>query len=262
MKLALRLAAKGRGRTSPNPMVGAVVVTAAGLIVGQGYHRRAGGRMTGLGRLERYVLGRTLTAVAAALAVIGSVIVLVQFVDLSRSVGVRADVSVAQIFALTLLKTPSLILVLLPFMFLFGGIAAFVGLNRRSELIAMRAAGVSAWRFILPAAGAAFVIGETEEIRFDIFYAAARARIRRVMCVVTALSLVILYAVSLPAVIDYVTFMKVEHTAYMKIRFDFLFSIYIVFTVAAIIRYLWLGCQAIWGKAPIAYDPTQAGSGV
>jgi diaminohydroxyphosphoribosylaminopyrimidine deaminase/5-amino-6-(5-phosphoribosylamino)uracil reductase len=42
MKLALRLAAKGRGRTSPNPMVGAVVV-AAGRIVGQGYHRRAGG---------------------------------------------------------------------------------------------------------------------------------------------------------------------------------------------------------------------------
>ncbi|HET6673685.1 MAG TPA: bifunctional diaminohydroxyphosphoribosylaminopyrimidine deaminase/5-amino-6-(5-phosphoribosylamino)uracil reductase RibD [Nitrospiraceae bacterium] len=42
MSLALRLAAKGRGRTSPNPMVGAVVVAGA-RIVGQGYHRRAGG---------------------------------------------------------------------------------------------------------------------------------------------------------------------------------------------------------------------------
>lgn len=42
MALALRLAAKGRGRTSPNPMVGAVVV-AGNRIVGQGYHRRAGG---------------------------------------------------------------------------------------------------------------------------------------------------------------------------------------------------------------------------
>lgn len=42
MALALRLAARGRGRTSPNPMVGAVVV-ANGRIVGQGYHRRAGG---------------------------------------------------------------------------------------------------------------------------------------------------------------------------------------------------------------------------
>ncbi len=42
MALALSLAAKGRGRTSPNPMVGAVVV-AGNRIVGQGYHRRAGG---------------------------------------------------------------------------------------------------------------------------------------------------------------------------------------------------------------------------
>lgn len=42
MALALRLAARGLGRTSPNPMVGALVV-ADGRIVGQGYHRQAGG---------------------------------------------------------------------------------------------------------------------------------------------------------------------------------------------------------------------------
>ncbi|MCC2642939.1 MAG: ribD [Nitrospira sp.] len=42
MTLALRLAAKGRGLTSPNPMVGALVVT-RGRIVGQGAHRKAGG---------------------------------------------------------------------------------------------------------------------------------------------------------------------------------------------------------------------------
>ena len=41
MKLALRLAAKGAGWVSPNPMVGAVVVK-DGQIVGQGYHRRVG----------------------------------------------------------------------------------------------------------------------------------------------------------------------------------------------------------------------------
>jgi diaminohydroxyphosphoribosylaminopyrimidine deaminase/5-amino-6-(5-phosphoribosylamino)uracil reductase len=42
MKLALRLAAKGVGWVSPNPMVGAVVVK-DGQVVGRGYHRRAGG---------------------------------------------------------------------------------------------------------------------------------------------------------------------------------------------------------------------------
>jgi diaminohydroxyphosphoribosylaminopyrimidine deaminase/5-amino-6-(5-phosphoribosylamino)uracil reductase len=42
MDRALFLAARGRGRTSPNPMVGAVIVSSEGLIVGQGYHERAG----------------------------------------------------------------------------------------------------------------------------------------------------------------------------------------------------------------------------
>lgn len=41
MKLALRLAARARGRTSPNPLVGAVVVN-NGRIVGRGFHQKAG----------------------------------------------------------------------------------------------------------------------------------------------------------------------------------------------------------------------------
>ena len=42
MRHALQLAAQGRGLTSPNPMVGAVVVASDGSIVGNGYHRWAG----------------------------------------------------------------------------------------------------------------------------------------------------------------------------------------------------------------------------
>lgn len=41
MRLALELAARGRGWTAPNPMVGAVLVK-EGRIIGQGWHRRAG----------------------------------------------------------------------------------------------------------------------------------------------------------------------------------------------------------------------------
>jgi lipopolysaccharide export system permease protein len=115
--------------------------------------------MIGTTRIERYVLYRTLTALGGALAVIASVVALVDFVDISRTVGVRANVSFVQVVGLTALTAPSTILVLTPFVFLFGTLAAFVGLNRRSELIAMRAAGVSAWRFIFPAAGAALLIG-------------------------------------------------------------------------------------------------------
>lgn len=41
MRLALRLARRGFGRTSPNPMVGAVLAR-DGAVIGQGWHRRAG----------------------------------------------------------------------------------------------------------------------------------------------------------------------------------------------------------------------------
>ncbi|HVY71859.1 MAG TPA: bifunctional diaminohydroxyphosphoribosylaminopyrimidine deaminase/5-amino-6-(5-phosphoribosylamino)uracil reductase RibD, partial [Verrucomicrobiae bacterium] len=41
LRLALRLAARARGETSPNPMVGAVLVK-AGRVIGRGWHHRAG----------------------------------------------------------------------------------------------------------------------------------------------------------------------------------------------------------------------------
>lgn len=113
-----------------------------------------------LGHIERYVLARSLVGVAAALAVISFIIMLIDFVELSRTVGTRArDASVLDIFGMAALQSPAVILMLLPFAFLFGVLFAYMNLNRRSELIAMRAAGVSAWRFILPAAMAAAVIG-------------------------------------------------------------------------------------------------------
>lgn len=110
--------------------------------------------------------------------------------------------------------------------------------------------------------GAAFVVREEEEIRFDLIYASVGPKARRVMFLVCAASLVTLYGISFPAVFDYVTFMKVESTAYLKIRFDWLFSIYVVFVIAIIVRYLYLSWQALFGQAPEEFDPTTAGSGV
>ena len=120
--------------------------------------KRRGLRLT---RIEVYVLTRTLIGVFGALGVLASIVTLIDFVELSRTVGTNSfhEVSLVHIFNLTLLGSPSKLIQLLPFAFLFGVLAAYVNLNRRSELVALRAAGVSAWRFIFPAAGAAVVIG-------------------------------------------------------------------------------------------------------
>ena len=93
--------------------------------------------------------------------------------------------------------------------------------------------------------GAAFVVRESDEIRFDLLLSGASPGTRRAMTFLSAAALVILFLASLPAVVDYVTFMKVQSTAYLRVRFDVLFSIYVIFAVAAIIRYLSLGWRAI-----------------
>lgn len=110
--------------------------------------------------------------------------------------------------------------------------------------------------------GAAFVIREEEEIRFDLIYGAVQPRTRRVMMAVACLSTVVLYAVSFPASLDYVSFMKVEKAAYLKIRMNWVYSIYIVFVVAILVRYLWLSWQALSGRTAEDIDPTKAASGV
>jgi TRAP-type C4-dicarboxylate transport system permease small subunit len=65
--------------------------------------------------------------------------------------------------------------------------------------------------------GAAFILRESEEIRFDIVYSLVSARTRRVFTVLTGIAVVALYGISLPAAYNYVGFMKVERSAYFHI---------------------------------------------
>lgn len=114
----------------------------------------------GPGIVSRYVTQRTLGAVGGALLVLSAVIVLSNFVELTRQVNPAwGEVPTENLLWLALLQSPGVILLVMPFAFLFGVLIAFMNLNRRSELIALRAAGVSAWRFVTPAAVAAAAIG-------------------------------------------------------------------------------------------------------
>lgn len=56
-----------------------------------------------------------------------------------------------QLALISILRVPSVAEAALPFAVLYGSIAAFVIANRRLELVVSRAAGVSAWQFLLPA---------------------------------------------------------------------------------------------------------------
>lgn len=110
--------------------------------------------------------------------------------------------------------------------------------------------------------GASFIVREREEIRFDLIYSNVGRKTRNAMAAVGAILLIAIYAFSFPAVADYVLFMKVQSTAYLKIRFDWLFSIYLIFVVAIIARYVWILWDLFRGHAAEEFDSTDAGSGV
>lgn len=108
--------------------------------------------------------------------------------------------------------------------------------------------------------GAAFVVKEREEIRFDLLAGAAGRRTRIAMGIVAAAALLVLYGASLPATYKYVTFMKVESSSYLKIRMDWLFSIYLVFVLAILARYLWILWRLLRGGELDKANATQASS--
>ncbi len=112
-----------------------------------------------MSRLGRYVIARVLGGVVVALIAVLASILLIDFVEQMRTVGTRTDISPLDALRLTLLKTPMLIEQTLPFVTLAGTMMAIIGLNRSSELVAMRAAGVSAWRFLTPAAFVGAALG-------------------------------------------------------------------------------------------------------
>ncbi|MEZ6023200.1 MAG: LPS export ABC transporter permease LptG [Hyphomonadaceae bacterium] len=109
--------------------------------------------------LGRYIIARVFGGITIALVGVLASILLIDLVEQMRTVGTRVELSIFEALRLTLLKTPMLVEQTLPFVVLAGAMMAIIGLNRSSELVAMRAAGVSAWRFLAPSAFAGIVIG-------------------------------------------------------------------------------------------------------
>ncbi len=97
--------------------------------------------------------------------------------------------------------------------------------------------------------GSSFVIRDSAEIRFDIVYGSVKPAVRRVFRVVTGLAIIVLYLIAFPDTISYITFMKVEKSSYTGVRFDYLFSIYILFVCATVARFGWIVWLAIRGTS-------------
>lgn len=108
--------------------------------------------------LWRYIAKRYAAQIGfVAFGLLGLIYLFESFELLRRSEG--SDVPVGTILSMALLKLPETAQVLFPFVFLLGGLSLFWQLGRASELVIMRAVGISAWRFVAPVALVAFVCG-------------------------------------------------------------------------------------------------------
>ncbi len=111
------------------------------------------------GRIQRYIFLQCLMSLVMTLGIILLAIVMVDVVEQMRTIGGRTQIGIEVAFQLTLMKTPGLMLETLPFAMLVGSILTYSQLSRRSEIPAVRAAGVSAWRFLGPVMVLALLVG-------------------------------------------------------------------------------------------------------
>lgn len=105
--------------------------------------------------------------------------------------------------------------------------------------------------------GASFILSDHDEIRFDIVTGLVSESTRRVFTVVSCTALIVLFAVSLPATWNYVIFMKREKSAYLGMRFDYLYSIYVIFAVVCIVKHARLAWFALRGRASPEVDTVE-----
>ncbi|MBL8579368.1 MAG: LPS export ABC transporter permease LptG [Mesorhizobium sp.] len=109
--------------------------------------------------LNRYFLGRYLTIAAWYFVGIYALIMLIDFTEFSsRTVGLPGY-SIRLAFAVSALRVPIIMQQAVPFVALVAAITTLVSLNRKSELVIARAAGISAWQFLLPCCIGALLFG-------------------------------------------------------------------------------------------------------
>jgi lipopolysaccharide export system permease protein len=132
--------------------------------------------MTAGGTLTRYISWRFLFAMLGVFTLCLVLIFFVDFIEVLRRSGKFGGAPAVMLVWLTLLRLPSVSEHVLPFAVLIGSIGGFLMLSRSSELVIARAAGMSAWQFILPGVLVAFAIGVLSTVFYNPLAAYAKAR--------------------------------------------------------------------------------------
>lgn len=109
--------------------------------------------------------------------------------------------------------------------------------------------------------GGAFVVRDSDHVKFDVLYWTFGRPVRRVLAFVSAAAIVTAFATSLPATIDYITFYKIKSSATLGIRLDFVFSVYLVFAISIIAQYTMICWRILTGRPFETRDASRSDAG-
>jgi lipopolysaccharide export system permease protein len=112
-----------------------------------------------IGTLSRYFGLRFLNAVLMVFAGIFVLVMLIDYIEMMRRAGDIPNVSPVLVAKTSIYRVPQVVERILPFCVLIGAMSCYLNLSRRLELVIARSAGLSAWQFVAPALGVAFVLG-------------------------------------------------------------------------------------------------------
>jgi len=115
--------------------------------------------MTAIVTLSAYISRQFVTAVFGMLLALSGLVAMFDFIELLRRSASKPDATFGLVAQIAALRLPYIAMQILPFAVLLGGILCFWRLTRSSELIVARAAGVSAWEFLMAPTFCALLMG-------------------------------------------------------------------------------------------------------
>ena len=83
---------------------------------------------------------------------------------------------------------------------------------------------------------AAFLLRERDHVAFTMIYEGVRPPARRVMAILGVAAIAAGFIAGFPATFSFITFMKIDVTPVTRIRFDYVYSVWILFVLAVIAR--------------------------
>jgi lipopolysaccharide export system permease protein len=109
--------------------------------------------------LGRYFLSRYMVITWWFFVGVLALVFIIDFTELSSGTAGVPGFTIGVALGVSALRVPMIMQQVVPFVALFAAMATLVSLNRKYELVIARAAGISAWQFLLPPCLGAFAFG-------------------------------------------------------------------------------------------------------